>query len=265
MFAQKLLDTPTSNLSYTSHNTEEDKLITEWENSDSTQAQSSSTSDFSDYESNSISSNDNLNLKTVSNRMIDALLDGISLRMINLKLYLVYQMTCKQQPDISFKDFEAEFQRKNNLLKDAEFKSETSVNIEKFSSYSSSSSQEFVKGLTLKEYLLFFIVSGEFEPYVMIIASLYARRAIENPKAARLIKPKGLKVFFGICILLAFKYTNDLETWPLSEYSNFLGITNKKLEKYEKFVVSKVFNFKLFVSDQEFKKEILQLETLAKK
>lgn len=49
------------------------------------------------------------------------------------------------------------------------------------------------------------------------------------------------------------------------EYSNFLGIKNKTLEKYENFVVNKIFNFKLYVSDTEFQKDKLLLETLIQK
>lgn len=194
----------------------------------------------------------------------NSLLDGISLRLINLKWYLEYQSTTERHPELSFRAFETEFLEKSNPLKDPEFQSESSVSLKKLSSYSPSS-EDFVKRLTLKEYLIFFIKIGKFDPCVLIIACLYARKAIENPKTAQLLKPKGLKVFFGICILLAFKYTNDFSIWPLSEYSHFLGIQNKALEKYENFVVRKIFNFRLFVSNPEYRKEKLILESLIQK
>lgn len=199
----------------------------------------------------------------MSKKKKNDLLNGISLRLINLKWYLEYLYTTEGAPDFSFKVFEDEYLRKNDPLKDPEFKFESSVRVDRFNS--STPTEELVKKLTLKEYLLFFLVNGEFDTSVMILASLYARRAIENPKTAKLIKPEGLKVFYGICVLLAFKYTNDLDMWPLSEFSNFLGIKPKTVKKYEKFVIDKIFHFNLFVSQMEFQKEKHLLETLIQK
>lgn len=263
MISQKLLDTSTSYLSSYSYNPKEITPSIECENSISTKAQSSIHSSYSDCDSKPHSTRVNLSFKTMARKKKNALLDGITMRLINLKWYLEYQSTTEGSPDINFRAFETEFLKKNNPLKDPEFQFESSVKKKKFSHYSSS--QELVKGLTLKEYLILFIQVGEFDPCVLIMAIIYSRRAIENPKTARLIKPEGLKMFFGICILLAFKYTNDIDMWPLMEYSNFLGIKNKTLEKYEHFVVNKIFNFKLYVSDTEFQKDKLLLETLIQK
>lgn len=257
MFAQKLSDTSPSNFS---PSFAKDQHCLSLDSTTSTKVPSFSSSD---NQSNPTSYLKYLNFQSMDKRKKNALLNGISMRLINLKWYHAYVSTTEGDPDFSFREFEIEFLQRTDISKDSEFKSESFVRMEKFRHYSSS--KNFVKALTLKEYLLFFILNGEFDPCVLIIASLYTKRALENPKTAKLIKPEGLRVFFGICVLLAFKYTNDQDFWPLKEYCNFLGIKEKTLQKYEKFVAFNILNFQFFVSDEEYQNEKIILETIIRK
>jgi hypothetical protein len=179
-------------------------------------------------------------------------LNGIASRLEDIQKYL----TAKQAVDhiSNFDTFE-------NYLKDGGNRSPIGpkidlkelVKIERHSNFTSSTA--LVQSSSFKDYLNFLITNGEFPHHLLIMAEIYVKRAIDNPDTVNLIKPEGLKVFYGICVLLAYKFTEENDFWPLAEYCNFLGINAKTLFKYEIFVVCKIFNFKLHVNGHEIKKE----------
>lgn len=195
-----------------------------------------------------------LNFTQLSKRQCLILINGITLRALTIREYINTQSS-KDEKQV-FTSFEIALLRSNRLSTSLKNEIKNSGSLKELSSL------EEVSKLSFKAYLKFLIAFGDFRPYLLIMAEIYILRAIENPDTAQLIQICGMKVFFGICLLLAFKFSEETEIWTLDQYCNFLGIDAKTLYKYEMFVVSKIFNFELHLSEEELQMHSVLLRNL---
>lgn len=102
------------------------------------------------------------------------------------------------------------------------------------------------------EYLQILIELGEIPDNVLTVASIYFKRCFKGKKAMKQVKPAGIKVLYGVCVFLAYKFLIEIDFWPLEEFCLMVGVKKRTLFKYEVFVVSKLLNFNLFASLEEY-------------
>lgn len=195
-----------------------------------------------------------LSFQQMSKRDGITLINGLTLRILTLSEYINAMFSWNNKP--SFPSFEIALLRSNNLSASLENEIKVYGSLDRYP-------QPYrVSNFSFKAFLKFLITFGDFQPYLLIMAEIYALRAIEHPKTAQLIQICGMKIFFGICLLLAFKFSEETTMWSLSQYCNFLGIDFKTLYEYEMFVVCQIFNFQLYVSEEELQMHSILLRRL---
>ena len=121
----------------------------------------------------------------------------------------------------------------------------------------STKSSNFYKYLTILREI------GEITDNVLITGLIYLDKIIANDTAFKLVKPDGIQVLCGICVLTAYKFLIEEEYWPLHEYCKLVGISCRSLMKYEIFVASKLLMFDFYVSESLYRSTKRALEKLA--
>lgn len=186
----------------------------------------------------------------------DILLKGISLRLEHFEGFL--KAKSSRGNDIgTFNSYEQKFNVKTQNKKGPKgpkLHFNTSTRLERPSDFTSCSNKVQTEG-NFKEYLNFLLLNGEFDLHLLIMAEIYTKRAVDCPKASKFLKPQSIKIFYGICILLAHKFSVEDAFWPLEEYCKLLGISQETLRQFETFIVCEVMGFELHIGEEELRKE----------
>lgn len=114
------------------------------------------------------------------------------------------------------------------------------------------------------EYLQVIIQMGDLPSNVLVLAAIYLKRCLRAEKAMKLIKPAGLKVLYGVCVLLAYKFLFDIDFWPLEQFGLMVGLKRSTLFKYELFVSAKLLRFNYFVNSEDYNLEFFKLVAIGR-
>lgn len=85
-----------------------------------------------------------------------------------------------------------------------------------------------------------------------ILGYIYLERVLGSKLARQWVDFQNLKDLYCICVLLTFKYTNDTDFWPLSEFGKVAGLSFKSTYYLERYTLCNILDYSLYVSDKEF-------------
>ena len=111
--------------------------------------------------------------------------------------------------------------------------------------------------ISLEDYLHRIFEWGKFEDDIALVAFILIRRAVINK---RRLRAKHLHKLVAGCILLAHKYLSDDFYWGFAEFGYLSGIKPWRVEKIEEALLFEVFDFQLYISDQELNKATQMLK-----
>jgi hypothetical protein len=111
------------------------------------------------------------------------------------------------------------------------------------------------------DYLNVLTEYGEIPIDVLVLAYAYIKKCIEGKSSTNLVQSKGIKVLYGVCVFLAYKYLVETDYWPLEQFCKLVGVKKYTLFKYEIFIIDKYLNFELHMTKAAFdqQKKILSL------
>ena len=99
---------------------------------------------------------------------------------------------------------------------------------------------------------------GRFEDDVILVAFILVERALMKEKRLR---AKHLHKLIAGCILLAHKYLNETSYWRFADFGDLTGVKALEVEKIENVLLVQVFDFQLYVNDQEHQEATLRLRS----
>lgn len=190
------------------------------------------------------------------------LLDGIAARLEKIEEYITARSKCRGPLPRHLESF-SQYEKimfPSAPPKGPKLRYVYPMRVERQNNFSSMS--HLVQMGHCQDYLDFIVENGDFESSVLILAEIYLRHSIQCDRSLKLVKPEGVKVLYGVCLFLAYKFLIEDDYWPLSEFCHFIGVDKIKMFKYELFVCDKVLQYKLGVSLEEYNHEHELLENI---
>jgi hypothetical protein len=102
------------------------------------------------------------------------------------------------------------------------------------------------------DYLILFKSITDIPDEVYLLAYIYAKKSLQSESNIDMINSCSIKCFYGVCVLIAYKYLVETDTWLLRDYCQILSISERALYLFEWVIVDQFLDYKLYVSDKEF-------------
>lgn len=114
-----------------------------------------------------------------------------------------------------------------------------------------------------RDFVQRFLEIGELESSVLVHSVALAKKVVKIARADYSFKKGEFVLLYSACLYLSIKMLIDEERWFLADFSYVSNLEESHIEKMEQFVLIDLLNFDPKISEEEFKKERLALQTAA--
>jgi hypothetical protein len=112
-----------------------------------------------------------------------------------------------------------------------------------------------VPNQTYSAYLPFLRETGDITTEQFVLAYFYFEKLLNHKQAVSFVDPCCIKELYGVCCLLAFKFLEEKDFWPLTEFCNLIGVNSLALYALERHILSEILCYKLYVPTEAFKNQ----------